>query len=212
MNSAAEQALAVLQPLIGQQPVAKKSIKRQALEMYEALQNMQGDWQEGGEIAAGVPRAKVAKVAKVAQIAKVAQTAKTLTPSGNVNLALTPKVQLNTLVMRIIKRPLTKGECAYETSDTGQGHQGTVTIMALPGEWAGQSWVGEVADSQPQAEHNAATQAIESLSTEPELMESVNMATVKKNKVKGKACGKGASMYEALQNMHGDWQEGGEIA
>merc|ERR1712061_806170 len=56
------------------------------------------------------------------------------------NPAVTHKTKLNSFVMSVVKRPLQKGETLYQTVAVSGGHQATVIIKALPGEWTSRSW------------------------------------------------------------------------
>jgi len=85
------------------------------------------------------------------------------------NPALTSKVLLNTICMKLLKRPMQKGEVLYETVQTPVGFQSTVRLPCLPGELGGLTWAGEVAQQQKQAEQNAAGQALEAINANPEL-------------------------------------------
>lgn len=94
-----------------------------------------------------------------------------LASSAGANAALTKKVELNTLLMKILKRPLAKGEALFQSALTEGGFQGTVTLNCpgLPNGWEGQTWAGEISSSKPQAEQEAAAAAMDQLSGDPEL-------------------------------------------
>eukprot|EP00929_Paragymnodinium_shiwhaense_P041600 TRINITY_DN215_c1_g1_i1.p1 TRINITY_DN215_c1_g1~~TRINITY_DN215_c1_g1_i1.p1 ORF type:complete len:409 (-),score=147.18 TRINITY_DN215_c1_g1_i1:119-1345(-) len=80
------------------------------------------------------------------------------------------KVRLNTLLMRIIKKALVKGDTFYELAMTPEGtFQATVTCNCLPGEWQGAVWAGEVSPTKHGAEQAAAAMAISQIEVEPEL-------------------------------------------
>ncbi|CAE7659394.1 unnamed protein product, partial [Symbiodinium sp. CCMP2456] len=88
------------------------------------------------------------------------------------NPAITPKTLLNALVMKIAKRYLQKGETVYETKTyNGGGHQATVKLSALPGEWSERMWAGHVCTTKQKAEQSAAEIALESIKQDKELME-----------------------------------------
>lgn len=90
------------------------------------------------------------------------------------NAALTDKVRLNALYMKIIKRPLEKGETLYETRETGlgkspSGYQSTVRFPCLPGEWATKVFAGQVCPQKQAAEQSAAGIALAAMLADPGL-------------------------------------------
>ncbi|OLP93397.1 hypothetical protein AK812_SmicGene24708 [Symbiodinium microadriaticum] len=60
------------------------------------------------------------------------------------NPALTPKAQLNSLIGKIAKRAMQKGETIYNAHLIGNQYQATVQITLLPGEWANRAWAGHL--------------------------------------------------------------------
>mmetsp|Transcript_97291 Transcript_97291/g.251704 ORF Transcript_97291/g.251704 Transcript_97291/m.251704 type:complete len:223 (-) Transcript_97291:41-709(-) len=115
-----------------------------------------------------------------------AKKARALADDG-VNPAITPKTKLNSLCMKIAKRYLQKGETIYESLKVAGGYQATVKLAALPGEWAGRAWAGEVCSTKQKAEQSAAEIALNQVSTDPELAAE---AAIPKGKGKGKGKGK----------------------
>eukprot|EP00930_Biecheleria_cincta_P097517 TRINITY_DN89216_c0_g1_i1.p1 TRINITY_DN89216_c0_g1~~TRINITY_DN89216_c0_g1_i1.p1 ORF type:complete len:356 (+),score=90.12 TRINITY_DN89216_c0_g1_i1:45-1112(+) len=94
-------------------------------------------------------------------------------PPGE-NPAITDKVKLNALYMKIIKRPLEKGETLYETREMGlgkcpSGFQSTVHFPHLPGEWATKMFAGQVCQQKQAAEQSAAGIALAALLADPEM-------------------------------------------
>uniref|UniRef100_A0A7S2QGQ9 DRBM domain-containing protein n=1 Tax=Zooxanthella nutricula TaxID=1333877 RepID=A0A7S2QGQ9_9DINO len=77
------------------------------------------------------------------------------------------KQQLNTLLMRVLKRALTKDDVDYSTAQTGGGFQTTLSMPCLEGEYAGLQWAGELATKKKVAEENAANQAVQTLTADP---------------------------------------------
>jgi len=110
------------------------------------------------------------------------------------NPAVTPKTQLNALVMKIARRYLQKGETIYDTKTyAGGGHQATVQVSALPGEWGQRMWAGHVCSTKQKAEQSAAEMALESIKQDKELMEEAEKPKgAGKGGAKGKGKGKGA--------------------
>jgi len=96
-----------------------------------------------------------------------------LSVGGSDNPALTSKVVLNTVCMKLLKRPMQKGEICYETHQTPIGFQSTVRLPCLPGEWGELAWAGEVAQQQKQAEQNAAKEALEAVNQNAENIKSL---------------------------------------
>lgn len=94
--------------------------------------------------------------------------------SESENPAITPKTKLNSLCMRLAKRYLQKGETVYETMKVIGGHQATVRLMALPGDWANRCWAGEACSTKQKAEQSAADIALKQLLADPELSEMAN--------------------------------------
>eukprot|EP00928_Gymnodinium_smaydae_P099928 TRINITY_DN966_c4_g1_i1.p2 TRINITY_DN966_c4_g1~~TRINITY_DN966_c4_g1_i1.p2 ORF type:complete len:354 (-),score=86.95 TRINITY_DN966_c4_g1_i1:110-1129(-) len=98
----------------------------------------------------------------------------------------TPKLQLNALYMKIVKK-CNKGDIAYTTQKVLGGFQSTVMLIGLPGDWAQRKWAGQVSNTRQNAEHKAAEQALAMISADPELTELAN----KKREGGAKGMGKG---------------------
>jgi len=77
------------------------------------------------------------------------------------------KQQLNTVLMRVLKRALTKEDVTYNTAQTAAGYQTTLSLPCLEGEWSGLQWAGEVASKKKVAEENSARQAVDTLTADP---------------------------------------------
>jgi len=90
------------------------------------------------------------------------------------NPSLTPKTELNSLIGKIAKKVLQKGETVYVANKIGHFYQATVQSAALPDEWASRAWAGELSATKPQAEQSAAEQALKDIKADPELMERAN--------------------------------------
>lgn len=111
------------------------------------------------------------------------------------NPALTDKVRLNALYMKIIKRPLQKGETLYETREMGlgkspSGYQSTVRFPCLPGEWGTKVFAGQVCQQKQGAEQSAAGMALAAMLADPE-MSAVCNAKVPKNQTSDEGKSKG---------------------
>jgi len=148
-KNAAQQALIHFEPCVDQLPplAGSKNKKRKTPSAPSvAIGSLEAKVELGGD----EPAAKKAMLA--GGIA-----------SPSENPALTPKVLLNTICMKLLKRPMQKGEVLYETHNTARGFQSTVRLPCLPGEMGELAWAGEVASQQKMAEQNAAAQALEAV-------------------------------------------------
>jgi len=114
------------------------------------------------------------------------------------NPAITPKTKLNTLVMKIAKRYLQKGETAYECKKYTGGYQATVKISALPGEWGERAWAGHLCSTKQKAEQSAAEIALAQIEEDKELAEEAS-------KPKGHGKGKGKGKGKGWGYMMGPW-------
>eukprot|EP00401_Gymnodinium_catenatum_P042681 CAMPEP_0117538462 /NCGR_PEP_ID=MMETSP0784-20121206/42491_1 /TAXON_ID=39447 /ORGANISM="" /LENGTH=426 /DNA_ID=CAMNT_0005335077 /DNA_START=90 /DNA_END=1370 /DNA_ORIENTATION=+ len=90
------------------------------------------------------------------------------------NPALTDKVRLNSVCMRIADRALQKGDTTYECRCTPEGYQATVTLLCLPDEYSNACWAGEVKSTKQAAEQSAATIALQQIKQDARLMEMAN--------------------------------------
>lgn len=111
------------------------------------------------------------------------------------NPALTDKVRLNALCMRIAKRPLEKGETLYDTQQIGvgknpTGYQSTVRLPCLPEDWSTKLFVGEVFQNKQAAEQSAASKALKAVEADTELCALAD-EKVPKKPTEGKKSGKG---------------------
>jgi len=120
------------------------------------------------------------------------------------NPAITPKTKLNSLCMKISKRYLHKGETVYESQKVTGGYQATVKLAALPGEWSGRAWAGEVCATKQKAEQSAAEIALQQILSDPDLVAEADRpkGRGKGNSEKGR--GKGYWAYTGWV-----WQEEG---
>lgn len=205
-HNAARQALLSLEPLVAEMPSApgKKNNKRKAsaagigaampamMEQFAEFMGMTGEEVEAGMAEAGVASSPAA-------------------PARTDLASVTPKVELNTLCMKLCRRPLQKGETLYTTAAVAGGFQGTVALPCLPGEWGEKSWAGEVAATKPLAEHNAAAQALADMREDPELASKAAVPAASKTKGKGKgkdSWGKGFDSWGGWGVVPGGWNKG----
>jgi len=125
------------------------------------------------------------------------------------NPALSAKVDLNSLCMKLARRTLQKGETVYSSEKTAGGYQGLVTLNCLPGEWAGKEWAGEVCSTKALAEQNAAQQAVKTLMEEPEFAALAQQPAASKQKGKGKGKGCKGGWKGGWDGFDGGWGKGG---
>eukprot|EP00913_Durusdinium_trenchii_P009279 g8718.t1 len=184
-KSAAEQAvmafrpqMASLPPPASKDPKKKKERPRLTPAELAAKKAKQAEERDISPEYAQVDGAEIAYLAR---------------PDEGENPAVTPKTKLNALVMKIAKRYLQKGETIYETKTyAGGGHQATVQLKALPGEWGNRVWAGHVSSTKQKAEQSAAEIALKQISEDSEMVaEAAKPKGVGKGKGKGKGKGFG---------------------
>merc|ERR1719424_1384983 len=131
-------------------------------------------------------------------------------PPDEENPALTPKVKLNSICMRIVKRALQKGEVAYDTRQAIGGFHTTLKLVCLPGDWQTKAWAGKVCTTKQAAEQSAATYALETIEADESLLAAADKAKPTKDgtgnaggKGKGKGKGKAKMDLAALEAMWG---------
>lgn len=112
-------------------------------------------------------------------------------PPDEENPALTAKVKLNSLCMRIVKRALQKGETAYDTKQAIGGFHCTLKLHCLPNEWDQQAWAGMICTTKQAAEQSAATFALQAIEADEALMAIANQSKLETNEGKGKGRSKG---------------------
>lgn len=125
--------------------------------------------------------------------------------NGLDNPAVTPKTQLNSFVMKIVKRYLQKGETVYDCNKVGQQYQATVRLTALPGDWGEREWAGHLCSTKQKAEQSAAEEAYKDIQEDPELA-----AEAAKPKGGGKSKGKGKLPKGGGFGGYGDYGDFGD--
>lgn len=173
--------------------LAERSAAQQALEAHgEEIAKL-------NEVAF---QSKKRKIASPEELAAKRQRSAEAAAAGELNPAVTPKTQLNSLCMKIAKRYLQKGETAYECVKIGDVYQATVKLSCLPGEWQGKMWRGEAAPNRQKAEQNAAEEALKDIEADPEMAEEA---------AKPKGAGKGSKGWGKPwwpPMMMGGWKGG----
>jgi len=157
---------------------AEKSAAQQALKAFAG-------------VISSLPAGKPAKKKK----AEGDDVAKVKIPDAE-NPALTDKVRLNALCMRIAKRPLEKGETLYDTQQIGvgknpTGYQSTVRLPCLPEDWSTKLFVGEVFQNKQAAEQSAASKALKAVEADTDLCALADEKVPKKPTEGKKSKGKG---------------------
>lgn len=131
------------------------------------------------------------------------------------NPAITPKTELNSLIGKISKKVLQKGETLYVANKIGSLYQATVQSAALPDEWASRAWAGELCPTRQQAEQSAAEQALKDIKEDAELMEKAHRPGKpggKGQKTSGGGGGGNKGYWgQMMQMMQTFLQEGGEV-
>jgi len=72
----------------------------------------------------------------------------------------TSKSTLNVVCMKLLKRPMQKGEIAYDTQQTPGGFQSILRLPCLPEPWSTRQWTGKVSMNRKTAEQDAAETAL----------------------------------------------------
>eukprot|EP00933_Yihiella_yeosuensis_P040805 TRINITY_DN3519_c0_g1_i2.p1 TRINITY_DN3519_c0_g1~~TRINITY_DN3519_c0_g1_i2.p1 ORF type:complete len:335 (+),score=100.04 TRINITY_DN3519_c0_g1_i2:85-1089(+) len=180
---------------------AEKSAAQQALVAHRDQLNLAAA--APSETKKRKPGAQLTPMERAAKKQKAAEGA----PEDNP--AITPKTQLNSLAMKIVKRFLNKGETVYQTNKVGALYQATVTLACLPGDWAERAWAGHPKSTKQAAEQSAAEEALKDLESDPEMKAE---AEVPKGGGKGFGKGKGKGFkgkMMAMMWMKGGWGWGG---
>lgn len=114
------------------------------------------------------------------------------------------KTELNTALMRLLKRPLTKEDVTKNTVQTSLGYQCTISLPGMPGEWAGLAWAGEVAPNAKDAEDHAARYALEAINNDPTFQQLMQERPMKmqKTEMSTDMPGDGSDVFL------GDWSSG----
>eukprot|EP00927_Polykrikos_kofoidii_P069196 TRINITY_DN64586_c0_g1_i1.p1 TRINITY_DN64586_c0_g1~~TRINITY_DN64586_c0_g1_i1.p1 ORF type:complete len:286 (+),score=51.98 TRINITY_DN64586_c0_g1_i1:101-958(+) len=124
------------------------------------------------------------------------------------NPALTDKVKLNSVCMKVARRALMKGDTVYESRPTTGGFQATVTLACLPGEWGNATWAGEVCSTKQAAEQSAASIALSMINEDAELQGIVNTPRSPNSGCKAKGKGKGKAFGKNAAGYGGSWGTG----
>jgi hypothetical protein len=131
-------------------------------------------------------------------------------PRGDGILNASNKGDLNTLYMKIIRRPSTKGEIQYTSGPVVGGFQSQVSLPGLPAPWNQEIWAGEVMVKKTDAEQSVAGVALNTIRSDPSLMAAHNAPPKPnqwllnggmKGKSKGKGKGKGHHQSDSVQQQ-----------
>eukprot|EP00440_Ansanella_granifera_P020334 gb/GFBE01022088.1/.p1 GENE.gb/GFBE01022088.1/~~gb/GFBE01022088.1/.p1 ORF type:complete len:326 (+),score=94.99 gb/GFBE01022088.1/:1-978(+) len=183
--------------LCGDQKAAEKSAAAQALQANASLVEATKAAPAASSNKRGPPKVLTPEE----RAAKKARA-----DAGEVNPAITPKTELNSLVMRIVQRYLKKGETVYNCNKIGAQYQATVQLSCLPDEWGQRAWAGHLSATKQKAEQSAAEQALIDIKGDENLR---NLAAAPKGMGKG---GKGQpdwyGIMAAMASM-ASWNWGG---
>jgi len=178
---------------------AEKSAAEQALAANAAaVQAVKAEAAAGGSKKRQAPKVLTPEE-------RAAKQAKKASGEAAPNPAQTPKTELNSLLMRIVKRYLQKGETIYTTNKIGMQYQATVQLTCLPEEWGTRAWAGHLSANKQQAEQNAAEQALKDIKGDEKLAAA---AAQPKGRGKGKAQYM-EMMMEMMQSWGWTWGEDG---
>jgi len=173
---------------------AEKSAAHQALVAYAQTIEGLGPKEEVHKSKKKVPLTATEIAAK-----KIRQNSE-----AGLNPAITPKTKLNSLCMKISKRYLQKGDTVYESQKVSGGYQATVQLFALPGDWVGRCWAGEVCSTKQKAEQSAAEIAMQQVLADSTLNEEAQ-----KPKGKGKGSRSGSRGEFGYWTYTGRWLASG---
>jgi len=86
----------------------------------------------------------------------------------------TSKSALNVVCMKLLKRPMQKGEIVYDSPQIPGGFASILRLPCLPGDWATRQWTGKVCMSRKAAEQDAAEKALVDIKAAPEFTEALS--------------------------------------
>jgi len=136
----------------------------------------------------------------------------------------TSKSTLNVVCMKLLKRPMQKGEIIYDSPQTPGGFQSILTLPCLPEPWGKRQWTGKVCANRKTAEQDAAEKALADIKAAPEFAAILASAEATggksgakkkgtgdkdgEGKGKGKGKGKKGKMMEFFDMMWGGGKGG----
>mmetsp|Transcript_3475 Transcript_3475/g.5780 ORF Transcript_3475/g.5780 Transcript_3475/m.5780 type:complete len:642 (-) Transcript_3475:104-2029(-) len=131
----------------------------------------------------------------------------------------TSKSGLNVACMKLLKRPMQKGEIVYDSPQVAGGFQSIVRLPCLPGQWGTMEWAGKVSNTRKAAEQDAAEIALQALKSDAELGAIIDTEVTKSSKKgvaatgesanpdgKGKGKGKGGMRSPDARHMESKFQ------
>lgn len=128
----------------------------------------------------------------------------------------TSKSNLNVVCMKLLKRPMQKGEIVYDSPQTPGGFQSVLRLPCLPEPWGGRMWTGKVCSNRKSAEQDAAEKALADIKGAPEFQELLSDEGKPPKKKdgdkeggKGKGKGKKGKMAEFLAWLGKGGMKGG---
>merc|ERR1719313_1267161 len=103
----------------------------------------------------------------------------------------TSKSALNVVCMKLLKRPMQKGEIVYDTPQIPGGFQSILRLPCLPDNWGKRQWTGKVSMSRKGAEQDVAERALLDIKAAPEFATMLSEASAPKQSGKKKSEGEG---------------------
>lgn len=122
--------------------------------------------------------------------------------------------------MKLLKRPMQKGEIVYDAPQTPGGFQSSLRLPCLPEPWGTKQWTGKVCMNRKAAEQDAAEKALVDIKAAPEFADVLKDSegtpgAPKKKKEKGEAKdgegkGKGKGKGKMFPWLDFAWGKGGK--
>jgi len=112
-------------------------------------------------------------------------------PAADGDSVETSKSALNVVCMKLLKRPMQKGEIVYDTPQIPGGFQSQLRLPCLPENWGKKQWTGKVSMSRKGAEQDVAERALLDIKAAPEFATMLSEASAPKQSGKKKSEGEG---------------------
>eukprot|EP00747_Dinoflagellata_sp_TGD_P166669 gnl/TRDRNA2_/TRDRNA2_189815_c0_seq1.p1 gnl/TRDRNA2_/TRDRNA2_189815_c0~~gnl/TRDRNA2_/TRDRNA2_189815_c0_seq1.p1 ORF type:complete len:351 (-),score=77.68 gnl/TRDRNA2_/TRDRNA2_189815_c0_seq1:97-1149(-) len=194
------QATVTLNCLQGQMFAGEVARDQKAAEKSAATQALNANMHLFASLPDNKPATKKRPASGPTAGLKVAKLKEDGTPSNPA--ADSVKTRLHAAAMRIVRRPLVKGDIAYDSKVVGAGHCASVRVPCLPEPWGQKVWYGMPAQKRATSETSAAEACLKALEANPEMNALINApkkekggkkggADGEKGKGKGKSKGKG---------------------
>lgn len=105
----------------------------------------------------------------------------------------TSKAEVNDICMKIVRCHLNKDDIVFKAEEVEGGHQCTLRLKCLPGDYGDKEFTSAVSSTKKEAEENVAAQTLKILKADAEITKLLSKPkpTQSKGKGKGKGMGKG---------------------